>query len=386
MKVRRGDEAVAKREGRHGISLCPAYRDCTPVLPTLDYLPSSSRLSESMKRCFVLVLLTFILLPACAQSVRFLPEGRLDAESPAFHELVPENAALEILAEGFDWTEGPVWRADSSYVLFSDIPPNTIYRWKDGEGLSLFLRPAGHNRDQPPGREVGTNGLFIDAEGQLVMADHGDRQISRLNEKNFTKESVAGSYEGKRLNSPNDLVFAKNGNLYFTDPPYGLEGLNDSPVKEQPHNGVYLVRPDGEVVLLDAELTFPNGIILSPDEQTLYVAVSDGRAPAIWAYDVQSDGTVANKRMFFDGAPLRDAGRRGAFDGTAIDVNGNLWATGPGGVLVITPDGELLGTIVTGRATSNCIFGGPDRSVLYITADNYLLRLPTRTTGYVPFE
>lgn len=338
-----------------------------------------------MSRILTLLAAFLVAAPVAAQSVRFLPEGRLEAESDEFYRLVPENAALEILAEGFDWTEGPVWRADSGYVLFSDIPMNSIYRWKDGEGLSLFLRPAGHNRDQPPGREVGTNGLFIDADGRLVMADHGDRQISRLNESNFTKETLVGQYEGKRLNSPNDVVLAKNGNLYFTDPPYGLNGLNDSPVKELPHNGVYLRRTDGSVVLVDAELTFPNGVILSPDEQTLYVAVSDGRLPVIWAYDVAADGTVSNKRKFFDGAPLQAAGRRGAFDGMAIDVEGNLFATGPGGILVITPEGELLGTIVTGRATANCIFGGPDRSVLYITADDYFLRMPTRTTGYVPF-
>lgn len=323
--------------------------------------------------------------PVQAQQVRFLPEGELVANSPEFYRLVPEHAALEILAEGFHWSEGPVWRADSNYVLFSDIPPNTIYRWKDGEGLSIFLRPAGHNREERPGREVGTNGLFFDAEGRLVMADHGDRQISRLDESGFTKETVAGRYDGKRFNSPNDLVYAQNGNLYFTDPPYGLSGLNDSPVKELPYNGVYLQRPEGDIVLLDEELTFPNGVILSPDEQTLYVAVSDGSAPAIYAYDVQSDGGVANKRLFFDAAPLRDQGKRGAPDGMAVDLDGNLFATGPGGVLVITPEGEHLGTIETGQATANVTFGGPDRSVLYITAHRYLLRLPVKAKGYVPF-
>ena len=340
-----------------------------------------------MHRCLFLTLIALTTVPCVlAQSPRMLPEGRLVAEDSRFFAFVAEDAGLEILAEGFDWTEGPVWRADSTYLLFSDIPPNSIYRWKEGEGLSLFLRPAGHNRDEPPGHEVGTNGLFIDADGRLVMADHGDRQISRLNESNFTKETVVGAYDGKRLNSPNDLVYAQNGNLYFTDPPYGLEGLNDSPVKELNHNGVYLLRADGTLVLLDAELTFPNGVILSPDEAVLYVAVSDGRNPHIWAYDVQPDGTVANKRIFFDGRPLQEQGRRGAFDGMAIDVDGNLFATGPGGVLVITPEGELLGTIETGQATSNAIFGGADRSDLFITADRYLLRLPTHTTGYVPFE
>lgn len=321
-----------------------------------------------------------------AQSIRYLQEGKLVSNDPRFDALVPPDTRLEILAEGFHWTEGPVWRADSNYVLFSDIPANTIYKWQEGDGLSIFMRPAGHTGPEPPGDEMGTNGLFLDAEGRLVMADHGDRQIYRLNEPGFTKQPLATHYDGKRLNSPNDLVIARNGNVYFTDPPYGLRGLNESPVKEMGINGVYLLRPEESPVLLDDAITFPNGILLTPDEETLYVAVSDRRSPVLYAYDVQTDGTVANKRVFFDASDLAAQGKRGAPDGLTVDVDGNVFTTGPGGVLVLSPEGEYLGSIETGQATANVTFGGPDRSVLYITADNYLLRIPVRTKGYVPFE
>jgi len=334
----------------------------------------------------VCVLLLVIASPAAlAQSPQYLPEGKLVSHDPRFDELVPPGSRLEVLAEGFHWTEGPVWRPDSNYVLFSDIPANTIYKWKEAEGLRIFMRPAGHSGMASPGEEVGTNGLFFDGEGRLVAADHGDRQLFRLNEPKFTKEPLAARYDGKRLNSPNDLVIARNGNIYFTDPPYGLEGLNESPAKELAFNGVYLLRPDEDPVVLDSSLTFPNGILLSPDEQTLYVAVSDGRSPILYTYDVAADGTTGNRRVFFDASAIASQGKRGAPDGLTVDVDGNIYTTGPGGVLVLSPEGEHLGSIETGQATANVTFGGADRSELYITADSYLLRIPIRATGYVPF-
>src|SRR5690606_18095256 len=193
--------------------------------------------------------------------------------------------------------------------------------------------------------------------------------------------TLADRYEGKRLNSPNDAVFRSNGDLYFTDPPYGLRGLNDSPLKELPYNGVYRLSADGELTLLTDELSFPNGIAFSPDEKTLYVANSDPNR-AIWmAYDVNDDGTISNGRVFFDATPWVKAGRRGAPDGMKVDRSGNLFATGPGGLVVLSPDGTHLGTIVTGQATSNCAFGD-DGSTLYITADNLLLRVRLNTRGF----
>ena len=308
------------------------------------------------------------------------PIGRIERLDPALDALVPRDARLEKLADGFAWTEGPVWRKSGAYLLFSDIPNNTIVRWKEGQGTSVFLRPAGYTGPTPLGRELGTNGLTFDTHDNLVMADHGNRQIARLNDSNFTKTTLADRYEGKRLNSPNDLVFHPNGDLYFTDPPYGLDEPNRTKAKELPFNGVYCLKPNGELTLLTRDLTFPNGIAIAPDGRTLYVAVSDGAKPLWMAYDLQPDGTIARGRVFFDAAPFVAQGRIGAPDGMKVDSNGNLFATGPGGVLVFSPNGKHLGTILTGERTANVAFGD-DGSTLYITADHTLMRIRLSTKG-----
>ena len=309
-----------------------------------------------------------------------VPVGRIDRLDPALDALVPVGARIETLAVGFDWTEGPVWRKSGGYLLFSDIPRNAINRWKEGEGITTFLRPAGYSGPTPAGRELGTNGLAFDAQDKLVMADHGNRQIARLNDSIFTRTTLADRFEGKRLNSPNDLVFHPNGDLYFTDPPYGLDGTNNSKAKELPFNGVYRLKASGELTLLTKDLTFPNGIAISPDARTLYVAISDARNPRWMAYDLQPDGTIARGRVFFDAAPLVAQGGRGAPDGMKVDVRGNLFATGPGGVLVFSPAGKHLGTIVTGERTANVAFGD-DGSTLYMTADHKLMRIRLTTKG-----
>jgi len=308
------------------------------------------------------------------------PIGRIERLDPAFDALVPRDARIEKLADGFAWTEGPVWCKAGGYLLFSDIPNNTIVRWKQGEGISVFLRPAGYTGPTPLGRELGTNGLTFDTHDKLVMADHGNRQIARLNDSNFTKTTLADRYQSKRLNSPNDLVFHPNGDLYFTDPPYGLDEPNRTKAKELPFNGVYRLKPNGELTLLTRDLTFPNGIAIAPDGRTLYVAVSDGAKPVWMAYDLQADGTIARGRVFFDAAPLVAQGRIGAPDGMKVDSNGNLFATGPGGVLVFSPNGKHLGTILTGERTANVAFGD-DGSTLYITADHTLMRIRLSTKG-----
>ncbi|MEK7729432.1 MAG: SMP-30/gluconolactonase/LRE family protein [candidate division KSB1 bacterium] len=302
---------------------------------------------------------------------------RIDAQ---LDQLVPRPAVIEKLAEGFEWSEGPIWVARGNYLLFSDVPQNTIYKWKEGEGVSVFLRPSGFSGENPPGLELGTNGLTLDANGVLTMCDHGNRCVSQLLEKNFTKKLLANNYQGKRFNSPNDLVFKSNGDLYFTDPPYGLKGLNQDPNKQLEFNGVYRVTPSGEVTLLTRETTFPNGIAFSPDEKTLYVAQSDP-AKAVWfAFEVLADGTLGKSRVLFDATPWVKQGKKGLPDGLAVDQAGNLFATGPGGVVVISPSGKHLGTIDTGEATANCKFGD-DGSVLYITADMYLCRIKLSTKG-----
>ncbi len=296
------------------------------------------------------------------------------------NQLIPPDAKLEKLAEGFDWTEGPVWIPNEKCLLFTDIPKNTIYKWKESEGISVYLRPAGYTGENPPGIELGANGLTLSPDGHLVMCDHGNRCISQLNAQNFTKKILADKFDGKRLNSPNDCVFKSNGDLYFTDPPYGLAGLNKNPQKELAFNGVYRLSKDGKLTLLTKELTYPNGIAFSPDEKTLYVAQSDPNK-AIWmAFEVLNDGTIANGKILFDATGWTKQWKKGLPDGLKIDVSGNLYATGPGGVSIFSPDGKHLGTIETGEATSNCAFGD-DGSTLYITADMYLCRIKLSTKG-----
>jgi gluconolactonase len=313
------------------------------------------------------------------QDTRNFPTlGTIVRGDPGLDALIPQGARLEVLASGFEWSEGPVWVRDGGYLLFSDIPRNSVMKWKEGEGVSLFLKPSGYTGVADYGREPGCNGLTLDREGRLVSCEHGDRRVSRM-EKEGGKRTLVDNYQGKRLNSPNDLVFRSNGDLYFTDPPYGLPKQWEDPRRELDFCGVYRLTADGKLTLLTREMTRPNGIAFSPDERTLYVAQSDPQK-AIWmAFPVKSDGTLGPGRVFHDATPL--VGKMpGLPDGLKVDRNGNLFATGPGGVHVLSPDGKSLGRIDTGEATANCAWGG-DGSTLYITADMYLCRIRTRTKG-----
>jgi gluconolactonase len=298
---------------------------------------------------------------------------------PAFDQIIPHEAHIDKLAEGFNWSEGPTWFKGS--VVFSDVPENIIYQWKPGATrAAIFLKPSGMLTPHEGFREQGSNGLAVDADGRLLICQHGERRVARLNPDN-SQSALADKFEGKRFSSPNDLALRKNGEIYFTDPPYGLDKLNASPLKEIPWNGVYRIARDGTVSLLVKDLTFPNGIAFSPDEKILYVAVSDAAKPHIMAYEVQNDGSVANGRVFFDATPLQSAKRKGSCDGLKVDAKGNLFATGPGGVLILSPKGEHLGTLLTNQATGNCCFGGADGSELFITADMFLCRVKTATRG-----
>jgi len=340
-----------------------------------------------------LVLFLSFLLIALAGCVQELAEesagdkseqelGSIERADPRFDSLVPPDARIEVLAEGFDWAEGPVWVPDGEYLLFSDVPQNVVFKWKDGDGLSEYLRPSGYTGTEDPQREPGSNGLLLDAQGRLVLCQHGDRRVSRLGEDGSFVE-LASQYQGKRFNSPNDGAFRSNGDLYFTDPPYGLTGLNNSPVKELDFNGVYRLAEDGEISLLTNQISFPNGIAFSPDEKLLYVAVSDREKPVLMLYDVKDDGLIENGRVFFDTEPWMES-YSGVPDGLKVDQDGNVFATGPGGVNVFSPDGTFLGRINTGVATANCGWGD-DGSTLYITADSYLCRIRLTTKGYMPF-
>ncbi|MDF0645184.1 MAG: SMP-30/gluconolactonase/LRE family protein [Nitrospira sp.] len=297
---------------------------------------------------------------------------------PRFAQLVPKDAKLEKIADGFSWVEGPVWHKQGGYLLFSDIPSNAIYKWKPGEGVSLFLDHSGYSGAMPfSGREPGSNGLALDENGRLVLCRHGDREIGRL-EADGRITPLVDRYNGHRLNSPNDLVFKSDGALYFTDPPFGLPNGFDDPDKA-PVQGVYRVTQDGTVSLVIDNIHAPNGIAFSPDERILYVSDVGPKRAAWLAYDVKPDGTVTNGRVLFDAARWRQDPFFGP-DGLKVDRWGNIFGARPGGVSVIAPDGTLLGMIETGQPTSNVAWG-EDGTTLFITSGHAVYRLPLTTGG-----
>ncbi len=307
--------------------------------------------------------------------------GRIHRLSPSLDALIDPDAPIEVLAGGFTWSEGPVWIEEGGYLLLSDVPANKMYRWAETEGLSVFLDPSGYDGADPSAfREPGSNGLIRGPGATILMADHGNRAVASLDLATRRKTLLATHYQGRRFNSPNDLVLAADGAIYFTDPPYGLEGLNDSPLREQPHNGVYRLDPDGHVALIDGAMTFPNGILLSPDGRTLIVANSDP-AQAVWkTFALAQAGNVMSSAIFADVSDMVGEDNPGLPDGMAIDASGHLWATGPGGVLIFAPDGAMLGRIDTGTAVANCTFG-EDGDTLFLAAHDRLLRVRTRTRG-----
>jgi gluconolactonase len=312
---------------------------------------------------------------------RYESVGGVVRKAPALDALIAPGTRIEKLAEGYQWSEGPVWVASGRYWLFSDVPANTMYRWSEQEGASVFLKPSGYAGSDPTiFREPGSNGLIAGPGNSILLADHGNRAIARLDLATKQKTLLATHYEGRRFNSPNDLVRARDGTIYFTDPPYGLNGLDASPNKEQKVNGVYRLDPDGKVSLVVADLSFPIGVILSPDERRLYVAVSDPKRAVIMAYDRAADGAIGNGRVFADLTALVSEANPGLPDGMAIDARGNLFSTGPGGVHVFKSDGQALGTIRTGTAIANCAFGEDGRT-LFLASNHFVARLRTKTKG-----
>lgn len=315
----------------------------------------------------------------CESGGSRIPTVAIERFDPGINSIIPEDARLEKIADGFSWVEGPVWDRNGNCLLFSDIPENAVFKWEDGKGARLYLKPSGYTGKGPfKGKEPGSNGLAVDSEGRLVLAQHGDRRIIRL-EPDGAQTVLAESYHGRRLNSPNDLVFKSNGDLYFTDPPFGLPGTFDDPQKELPFQGVYRLSPEGEIELLTREIKAPNGIAFSPDEKTLYVTDVNPERPAWLAYDVRTDGTIANGRVFYDAAPFTKT-ETGAPDGVKTDREGNIYGAGPGGVYIFSPEGTLLGVIRTGVATSNLNWGN-DGYVLYITASTAVYRIKLNTPG-----
>ena len=324
--------------------------------------------------CLTLLIVAFCAAVSRAETVP-ITVTRLD---PRFDELVPKDVQMEKIAEGFTWVEGPVWHPQQNYLLFSDIPSNAVYKWTPREGVTLYLKQSGYSGANPfDGREPGSNGLTFDKDLRLVLCRHGDRQIGRLEADGHVKP-LAEHYDGQRLNSPNDLVYRSNGDLYFTDPPFGLPN-NFQDAGKANVQGVYRLSEDGRLTLLIDDIKAPNGIAFSPDERTLYVSDVNPRRAAWLAYDVKADGTVANGRVLFDATRWRKDPYFGP-DGFKVDRQGNLFGTRPGGLSVISPDGTLLGTIDSGQATSNVAWG-EDGQTLFVTGGSAVYRLRLTTSG-----
>jgi gluconolactonase len=309
--------------------------------------------------------------------------GTIERKDPAFDKLIAPHTVLEKLADGYAWTEGPVWvPRDGGFLLFSDIPNNRIVKWREGHKPEDFLKPSGYTGSRTDFKEPGSNGLLLDPDGNLVLMEHGDHRVTRYDFTTKKKTILADKYEGKNFNSPNDGVYKSNGDLYFTDPPYGrmVKDKEGFPGRDMDYCGVYRLSKDGKLTLLTKEMTKPNGIAFSPDEKTLYVSNSDPDQAVWMAFEVKADGTLGKGRVFFDSTEWAKQKKPGLPDGMKVDKDGNLFATGPGGVHVFTPEGKLLGTINTGVPTSNCGWGN-DGTVLYVTADKALTRIQTKTKG-----
>ncbi len=333
----------------------------------------------------VIITFSILLAPRIEGAETAAPRtvGSVERLDPAFDALVPPDAKMEVIGEGYEWCEGPVWVRDGEFLLFSDIPNNAIMRWDAKNGSKVYLKPAGYTGDEPRGGESGSNGLTLDREGRLILCQHGDRRVARLDsawdkpQANYV--TLADRFDGQRLNSPNDAVVDSHGVIYFTDPPYGLEKNMDDPKKELAFQGIYRLTPDGKVKLLTKEMERPNGIGLSPDEKTLYVANSYDPRHVIMAFPVNADGMLGTGREFYD-ANKHTAAGPGACDGLVVDQRGNVFATVPGGVAIFTPQGKLLGLLVTNDRTANVEFG-EDGSTLFICANHNLLRIRTLTKG-----
>jgi gluconolactonase len=288
--------------------------------------------------------------------------------------LIDPNASFEILATGFMWCEGPLWIDDLQAVIFSDVPANKIFKWSENESLSIYLESAGHTGTEYRNSDKGSNGLMLDLQNRLVICQHGDRRIVRMDadvrnpQQRFV--TIADRYEGKQFNSPNDLAMDRTGNIYFTDPPYGQPGNRTAEIGM---NGVFKVTPDNLVTLLIDSLTFPNGIALSLDEKTLYVNQSDQRNPVLYSYNITEDGSLEGGKVLFNFSILAKHSR-GMPDGLKIHKSGNIFATGPGGVHIISPEGIHLAAIKTGKSTANCAFDS-DHKFLYMTTTDLLIRI-----------
>lgn len=323
--------------------------------------------------------LAFLLLAACStKEIKTI--GVIERYDPELNTIISPAAKVEIIAEGHDWSEGPVWVNGAEMLLYSDVPRNTIYKWTEEKGVEEYLKPSGFTGTGPYSNEPGSNGLLLDDEGLLLLCQHGDRRLAimdaELNEPQAVFTTVADGYNGKRFNSPNDACRDAAGNFYLTDPPYGLPKQAEDSTRELSFQGVYKIESDGNVRLLIDSLTRPNGIALSPDGKSLYVANSDP-AKARWYQFTLGDTSVTAGKVFFDATAASAAGAPGLPDGFKIDSQGNIFASGPGGVSIFNSSGKRLGLIKLTDPTSNTALSG-DEKTLFITNDMYVLRVKMR--------
>jgi gluconolactonase len=301
--------------------------------------------------------------------------GKFTVEDAEFYTLIDSNAVIEMIDSGYNWSEGPLWLEKEQKLIWSDVPENTIFEWTESGGVKVYLKPSGNTSENPA--LEGSNGLLLDLEGNLLLCQHGDRRMAKMNapisdpKPEYT--TLSATYNGKKLNSPNDAAYGPGGNLYLTDPPYGLPGQDSDPNKELDFQGVYKLSPDGVVTLMVDSLSKPNGIAFSPDNSKCYVANSDPDR-AIWmVYDLDENQNFTNGKVFFDATEWTRT-RKGLPDGLKVHPNGTIFGTGPGGVLVFSPEGKLLGTIETGEAIANCCFD-TDHKTLFMTSDMYVVKM-----------
>lgn len=311
---------------------------------------------------------------------KYRTTGTIERIDAALDAIIDSAAKPEIIAEGMDWSEGPVWVEKYKMLLFSDVPRDTIFKWTEEKGKEFYLTPSGYTDTIKRGGEMGSNGLTLDKDGNLVLCQCGNRQMAKMDavlDKPLAKYlTIAGSYNGKKFNSPNDAVYNSKGELFFTDPPYGLEKQMDDPKKEIPFQGVYKVKTNGEVVLITDSLTRPNGIAFLPGEKTLLVANSDPAKPNWYAFELGTGDSIISSRIFYSTAGY-DRSLKGLPDGMKVDKQGNVFGTGPGGVWIFNSQGKLLGKIKLDEASSNIALS-PDEKTLYISNDMYVLRLKMR--------
>jgi gluconolactonase len=302
--------------------------------------------------------------------------GTIERNDPAIDQIIAPEAKAEIIAEGYDWSEGPLWIEKEKMLLFSDVPKNIIYKWTEENGAVPYLSPSGFTGTTTRSKEPGSNGLTLDLDGSLLLCQHGDRKVAKMNSDLAHPKAdfiaLASEYNGKKINSPNDLVVHSSGTIFFTDPPYGLEKHTEDPDKEIPFQGVYAIAKNGKVTLLVDSLTRPNGIALSPDEKKLYVANSDPDKAIWYEFSLSDSLTITSGKIFYDATAFTKT-EKGLPDGMKVDKKGNVYGSGPGGMWLFNAEGKLLGKVKIPEATSNVALSND--GAIYLTCDMFVVRV-----------